>query len=111
MRVTKKHPGSAVSFNEDARRDAVSAYAATLLDRNMGALCVAADHLGGEICIDTIVRLGKTGTKTDYNPVNRNTVLTAVRNLKEGVGVNVAAAQHTGGNTCAAVIAAVDDTY
>jgi hypothetical protein len=111
MRITVKHPGSNSSFVEDARRDSVSRLAVTLLEVGKGATCVSADHLGGETCIDCIVRLGSLGTKTDFNPVNRNTVLTAVRNLKEGVGVNAVAATHTGGNTCAATIAGIDDTY
>jgi hypothetical protein len=31
--------------------------------------------------------------------------------LRNGVGVNSVAGSHSGGNTCAQVIAAVDDTY
>lgn len=111
MRVTKKHPGSGTSFAEDSRRDSASALAATNLERGWGTLCVAGDHLGGEICVDTINRLASNSTKIDYNPFDRNTTLVAVRNLREGVGVNSAAGNHAGGNTCAQVIAAVDDTY
>lgn len=111
MRLTKKHPGSGVSFNEDARRDAAGALAAANLERGQGVLCVAADHLAGEICIDTINRLAGTLVKTTVNPYDRNTALTASRNLREGVGVHSAVGNHSGGNTCAQVIAAVDDTY
>ena len=111
MRVTKKHPGSGTSFAEDSRRDSASSLAATNLERGQGVLCVAGDHLGGEICIDTINRLASSVSKASYNPYDRGTTLIAVRNLREGVGVNSAAGNHGGGNTCAQVIAAVDDTY
>lgn len=110
MRCTKKHPGAG-TLAEDFRRDSVAAFAAEILQQGKSVKCVAGDHLGGETCIDCIVRLATNATKVSIDPVDRQTTIIAVNHLKEGVGVNSVAGSHAGGNTCAQVIAGVDDTY
>lgn len=110
MRVTKKHPGSG-TFAEDVRREAAGKLAAQNLNLGRSTACVVGDHAAGEVCVDVINRLANNLTKIDVNPFDRNTALLAAKHLKDGVGVNLKDTDHSGGNTCAALIAAQDDTY
>lgn len=110
MRVTKKHPGSG-TFAEDGRREAAGKVAAQNLKLGRSTACVVGDHAAGELCVDVINRLANNLTKIDVNPFNRNTALDAVNRLREGVGVNLKDSDHSGGNTCAKLIASQDDTY
>ena len=111
MRVTAKHPGSGTSFSEDARREAAGKFAAQELERGYSTLCVVGDHNAGELCVDVIVRLAAVLSKRSVNPYDRSVSLLAAAKLRAGVGVNKKDSDHAGGNTCAQLLAAVDDTY
>lgn len=110
MRVTKKHPGAGTSFSEDARREAAGKSAALNLQLGRSTSCVVGDHGAGELCVDVVNRLANVLTKVDVNPYDRNTAIMAAHRLNAGVGVNYKDSDHSGGNTCAALIAGLDDT-
>jgi hypothetical protein len=100
--------GGSGTLAVDEYRDGMGQKAAGCLSAGFGYRCVAGDHLGGELCVETIARLaGKDPTKNAGSDALANSVIqTAVNKLHAGIGVHKVAADHAGGNTCCAVIAA-----
>lgn len=106
------YPGSGTQ-TEDFRRDAQGNAAALLLFAGRGGNCLSGDHLSGtDLCVDVIVRNANNLNKALF--FNDGTAAAvampkAGHRLREGVGVNVNQGNHSGGNTCAQVIAALAD--
>lgn len=112
MRVSGDHAGSG-TFATDAYREGLGKQAADILEQGKSVQCVVGDHTGSEACIETIIRLAPNVAKAALfadggkGNTGRDTVLRAVKALRAGIGVNAVAGTHSGGNTCAAVIAGV----
>jgi hypothetical protein len=110
MRVTAGHPGSG-THAEDSRREAAGKLAAQNLELGRGSACVVGDHGASELCVDVINRLANNLTKVDVSPYARTTACQAAGKLKHGWGVNKKDTDHSGGNTCVALLAAVPDNF
>ena len=97
-------PGSG-TLAADEYRDSMGQKAAGILSAACSARCVSGDHAGSELCTETIVRLSGNTAKTAGSDATLNsTIQAAVLNLRAGLGVHKVAADHSGGNTCMAVI-------
>jgi len=108
MKFDKDHTGSG-TFALDVTRDSLAAQAAGILSAGHAYRCVSGDHVAaGETCTSVIVRInGSNPAKYAGSDALANSIIqTAVLNLRAGVGVHKAQADHAGGNTCAQVIAA-----
>lgn len=112
MRISSDHGGSG-TYATDVYRENVGKAAANILEQGRSVQCVVGDHTGSETCAEVIVRLASSATKAGFfidggkGNTGRDTILKAVKALREGVGVNAVAGTHSGGNTCAAVIAGI----
>ena len=107
MRLDKDHTGSGV-LATDFYREKVGIGAANVLVTGSAARCVVGDHAGSETCAEVILRIaGKDPTKACGSDSTLHANINgAINNLRAGIGVHKVAADHGGGNTCAAVIAA-----
>ena len=107
MKLDKDHAGSG-TYATDTYRDGKGLAAANILGVGHGARTVVGDHAGSETCAEVIVRLN--GTNPSKNAGSDATLIVtlnkAIDNLHAGIGVHKVAADHAGGNTCAAVISA-----
>lgn len=115
MRLDRGHPGS-TTLAEDERRTSAGVQAEKNLVKGLGANCLSADHLNGsDLCIDVINRnvanRGKAAIWFDGTNRGMGSSLAAAKNLAQGVGVHQNQGNHSGGNTCADVIAAVADNF
>lgn len=105
-KLDKNHQGSG-TLAMDEYRGSMGQQAALLLDKGFGAKCTSTDHSGaGELCVETIARKQWDTSKRELWMDTMATAQKAADNLRAGIGVHKAQGDHTGGNTCAAVIAA-----
>ena len=91
----------------DNYREGRGMAAANALSAGKSILCISTDHLNGnELCVEVIVRKGTDDRKTCSDATHVKTTIDAVNNLRLGNGFHKKQSDHSGGNTCAAVIAA-----
>lgn len=92
----------AVDFYRQSKGD----QAMNVLLAGKGMNCGSSAHLSaGELCIEVIARLGSDNSQHASDNSKRDTANKAVDALKRGDGHHKAQGDHTGSNTCAAVIA------
>lgn len=106
MKFDQNHTGSG-TFAVDAYRDSLAAAAVAVLSAGHAYRCVSGDHLSGETCTGVIARIGGTNPAkyAGSDPTVNSVIQSAVLNLRNGIGVHKASADHSGGNFCAQVIA------
>jgi hypothetical protein len=102
--------GGSGTLAVDEYRSTMGQAAAHCLDNGLGANCLSADHLSGsELCVEAIVRKAADSAKSakwfDGTPKGMGASQKAANNLRAGIGVHKAQADHSA-NTCADVIAA-----
>lgn len=91
----------------DYYRESKGQQAMNTLDAGRSTTTKSGDHLSAnELCIETISRLHFDNTKVVSDAAVVNNVINAVNNLRLGNGYHKKQSDHSGGNTCAAVIAA-----
>lgn len=115
MRVYgSSYPGSGTQA-EDFRRESQGQAAALLLFAGRSGNCLSGDHLSGtDLCVDVLVRNANNSAKALFfndGLAASKALQPAGHRLREGVGVNVNQGNHSGGNTCAQVIAALADNF
>jgi hypothetical protein len=91
----------------DYYREGRGLAAANVLTAGKAVLCVSGDHAtANELCVEVIARKGTDPAKCASDSAHLKTVTDAIHNLRAGNGFHKKQSDHSGSNTCAAVIAA-----
>jgi hypothetical protein len=99
-------PGSG-TYAIDNYRQSVGDGAAAVILAGRGQTLKSGDHKSaGELCVEVLVRRGNDNTTSVSSTAVQDVANKAVDALRRGDAHHKAQADHSGGNTCIAVIAA-----